>query len=279
MTLAAKEMVSNSAKNVFRQLRDGDWKSREKKKKSYDMDDNEEIDEIYDGFLYEYDPDTDLRIEGTTIYLPPEVILGSLQTLAVDSWALGCVLYQCLTGRPPIIEVDETLAKNRIVSFDIKDSQTNDENILFGDDHAANMEKSARHLITQLLNRHANERPTMYQVADHPFFKDNGTDIFALWLQPAVKLEVGHNAQPPADAGWARRQLSSIWAPQPQAYNISWDSKVVPAHPTSRVASGPISEGEEAPAFFSKSNLLSSIRPASQVIPMPPRKKVEKDKA
>jgi len=279
VTLAAKEMVSNSAKNVFRQLRDGDWKSREKKKKSYDMDDNEEIDEIYDGFLYEYDPDTDLRIEGTTIYLPPEVILGSLQTLAVDSWALGCVLYQCLTGRPPIIEVDETLAKNRIVSFDIKDSQTDDENILFGDDHAANMEKSARHLITQLLNRHANERPTMYQVADHPFFKDNGTDIFALWLQPAVKLEVGHNAQPPADAGWARRQLSSIWAPQPQAYNISWDSKVVPAHPTSRVASGPISEGEEAPAFFSKSNLLSSIRPASQVIPMPPRKKVEKDKA
>mmetsp|Transcript_54617 Transcript_54617/g.63060 ORF Transcript_54617/g.63060 Transcript_54617/m.63060 type:complete len:1167 (+) Transcript_54617:89-3589(+) len=274
VTLAAKEMVSNSAKNVFRQLRDGDWKSREKKMKAYDMDDNEEIDEIYDGFLYEYDLDTDLRIEGTTIYLPPEVIMGSFQTLAADSWALGCVLYQCLTGRPPIIDVEETLAKNRIVSFDIK----GDENILFGDDHAANMEKSARDLITQLLNRNANERPTMYQVADHPFFQDNGTDIFTLWLQPAVKLEVGHNAQPPADAGWARRQLSCIWAPQPQAYDISWDSKATPAHPNSRVESGPIFEGEEATTFFSKSHLLPSIRPASHVIPMPPRKKVEKDK-
>ncbi|OEU08472.1 kinase-like protein, partial [Fragilariopsis cylindrus CCMP1102] len=75
------------------------------------------FDDAYDGFN-EYNPDADLRIEGTTIYLPPEVISGSFPTLAADSWALGCVLYQCLTGRPPIIEVDETLAKNRIVSFD-----------------------------------------------------------------------------------------------------------------------------------------------------------------
>jgi hypothetical protein len=38
VTLTAKEMISNSAKNVFRQMRDGDWKTREKKKKACDMD-------------------------------------------------------------------------------------------------------------------------------------------------------------------------------------------------------------------------------------------------
>ena len=276
VTLTAKKMISNSAKHVFRQMRDGDWKTREKKKKVCDMDDDEEFDDAYDGFN-EYNPDADLRIEGTTIYLPPEVISGSFPTLAADSWALGCVLYQCLTGRPPIIEVDETLAKNRIVSFDIKDSQSDDKNNLFGDDHAANIERSARDLITQLLNRHANERPTMNQVADHSFFQDNGIDVFSLWLQPALTLGVGHNAPPPADAGWARRQLSSIWAPQPQAYDISTDSLAAPTRPTGREVSGLIPEGKEAPTFFSKSNLLPSVRPASQVIPMPPRKKVGKD--
>ena len=276
VTLTAKKMISNSAKHVFHQMRDGDWKTREKKKKVCDMDDDEEFDDAYDGFN-EYNPDADLRIEGTTIYLPPEVISGSFPTLAADSWALGCVLYQCLTGRPPIIEVDETLAKNRIVSFDIKDSQSDDKNNFFGDDHAANIERSARDLITQLLNRHANERPTMNQVADHSFFQDNGIDVFSLWLQPALTLGVGHNAPPPADAGWARRQLSSIWAPQPQAYDISADSQAAPTRPTGREVSGLIPEGEEAPNFFSKSNLLPSVRPASQVIPMPPRKKVGKD--
>ena len=276
VTLTAKKMISNSAKHVFHQMRDGDWKTREKKKKVCDMDDDEEFDDAYDGFN-EYNPDADLRIEGTTIYLPPEVISGSFPTFAADSWALGCVLYQCLTGRPPIIELDETLAKKRIVSFDIKDSQSDDKNNLFGDDHAANIERSARDLITQLLNRHANERPTMNQVADHSFFQDNGIDVFSLWLQPALTLGVGHNAPPPADAGWARRQLSSIWAPTPQAYDISTDSQAAPTRPTGREVSGLIPEGEEAPNFFSESNLLPSIRPASQVIPMPPRKKVGKD--
>ena len=277
MTQAAKKMISDSAKNVFNQLRDGDWKTREKKKKSFDMDEDDEIEDVNNGFLQDYDPDADLRIEGTTIYLPPEVVSGSFPTLAADSWALGCVLYQCLTGRPPILEVDETLAKNRIVSFDIKNSQTNDEHILFGDSHAANMETPARDLITQLLNRHANERPTMTQVSDHAFFQNGGMDIFALWMQPALKLEVGDTAPPPADAVWARRQLSSIWAPLPQAYDISWDSQPALTRANGREQKGPIPEGEEAPAFFSKSNILPSVRSASQDVPMPPRKKFAED--
>mmetsp|Transcript_23610 Transcript_23610/g.65508 ORF Transcript_23610/g.65508 Transcript_23610/m.65508 type:complete len:1178 (+) Transcript_23610:69-3602(+) len=272
VTQAAKKMISESARNVFNQLRDGGLKTPKKKAKAFDMDEDNESDD--EGFLQEYDPDTDRRIEGTTIYLPPEVVSGSFPTLAADSWALGCVLYQCLTGRPPIIETDETLAKNRIVSFDVKDSENSDKDNLFGERHAANVEGSARDLITQLLNRLPGERPTMVQIADHPFFKDNGMDIFALWMQPALKLEVGDAAPPPADAGWARRQLSCIWAPQPQAYNISSDPETAPTHVKGRGESGPILEGKEASFFFSKSNIFPTIRTASQIVPMHPRKKV-----
>lgn len=266
VTTIAKELINNSAKNVFRQLRDGDWKTREKKGKEFDMDD-ENMEDEYD--IHEYDPDADLRIEGTTIYLPPEVVLGSFPSLAADSWALGCLLYQCVTGRPPICnEVDEALAKNRIVSFDVKESQS-----IFEEDHASNIENSARDLITLLMNRNAKERPEMNQVADHSFFKDNGVDVFSLWRQPPLKLAVGHNTPPPVDAGWARRQLSSIWAPQPQAYDVSWDSNLSSRHSSGSIIFGPILEGEEAPAFFSKTNLLPSIRPASNNVPLPPRKK------
>ena len=279
VTQAAKEMISKSAKNVFNELRDGDWKIEKKiKEKEFDMDEDEEDDGEKNGFTEDYDPNSDLRIEGTTIYLPPEVVAGSFPTLAADSWALGCVLYQCLTGRPPIVEMDEALAKKRIVSFDVNDSQNDNGDFLFGDSKTANMEPTARGLIIQLMNRNADERPTMTQVADHSFFQDNGIDIFALWSQPALKLEVGDTAPPPADAQWARRQLSSIWAPQPQAYDVSSDDSKSQRrrHSNGRELSDPIPEGGEAPFFFSKSSILPSVRSASQA-PLPPRKKVAED--
>lgn len=279
VTQAAKEMISQSAKNVFNELRNGDWKAQKKKKtKAFDMDEEEETDDDNDGFIQDYDPNSDLRIEGTTIYLPPEVVSGSFPTLAADSWALGCVLYQCLTGRPPILEVDETLAKKRIVSFDINDSRSNSEDFLFGDSKTANMEQSARGLITQLMDPDANKRPTMTHVADHSFFQDSGIDIFSLWRQPALKLEVGDTAPPPADAGWARRQLSSIWAPQPQAYDVSSDNSKLTMRRRSNGGefSGPIPEGGEASFFFSKTNILPSVHSTSQAH-LPPRKKVAED--
>jgi serine/threonine kinase PknH len=41
------------------------------------------------------------QIVGTVDYLAPELIKGSEATKATDVYALGCVTYECLTGRPP----------------------------------------------------------------------------------------------------------------------------------------------------------------------------------
>ena len=43
----------------------------------------------------------DGQIVGTPHYLAPELIEGRDATRASDVYALGCVLYECLTGRPP----------------------------------------------------------------------------------------------------------------------------------------------------------------------------------
>ena len=48
-------------------------------------------------------PEAPATLEGTTAYLSPEVIRGGASTsVASDCWALGCVLYQCIVGRPPV---------------------------------------------------------------------------------------------------------------------------------------------------------------------------------
>ena len=198
----------------------------------------------------------DLRIEGTVAYLPPEVVLGAIPTPAADSWALGCVLYQCLSGRPPILEADEATTRNRIVTFESKTQLPQENDPLFGTEqkHAADISDEAKSLIRALLERVPNERPTMQQVAEHEFF--GGQDVLRLYQKPAYPLDVGKVAPGPPDAQWSRRQFSSIWAPQPRAYDISGDGSngsLAQSIP-SEGSSAPIAEGNEAGSPFAASH-------------------------
>lgn len=271
ITAEAKLLVASSAKNLLKQLRDGDWKPQPKQKKNahekMDVDEEEQENEESDG---EYDAQDDHRIEGTTAYLPPEVVMGTVPTLAADSWALGCVLYQCLSGRPPILEDDETLTRHRIVAFHHEEAASGGRDLLFQDSHAAGIEPDAKDLIQQLLKRNAPERPRAAQIAQHDFFVKAGIDVFKLYRSVAHPLDVG-DVSPVADAKWSRRQFSSIWAPQPQAYDISLPTDDMPSGPRGIYSSGPIPEGEEAAAFFSRSSTHpNNLRHISEKVPLPP---------
>ena len=45
--------------------------------------------------------DTTSSIKGTPNYMAPEIILGNRYSFSVDWWALGVLLCEMLTGRPP----------------------------------------------------------------------------------------------------------------------------------------------------------------------------------
>lgn len=61
---------------------------------------------------------------GTADYMPPEQATGSAATQRTDLYALGCVMYAMLTGRPPftgknVTEVIESLKRDRPVPLDL----------------------------------------------------------------------------------------------------------------------------------------------------------------
>ncbi|KAL7547777.1 hypothetical protein ACHAWF_011052 [Thalassiosira exigua] len=245
VTPEAKALLKQSSTNLLKQLRDGDWKPTvTKSPTSGEMSSEDALES----------DEEDLRIEGTTAYLPPEVVIGGYPTPAADVWALGCVLFQCISGRPPILEDTDELTAQKIVSFNLCSDKQN----FFGNYDASTFDAKAKALIQIMFHRDAECRPDILQIAEADFF--DGLDIFSLHKKPAHPLDVGSIA-PATDAKWSRRQFSSIWAPQPRAYNIGTAAN----HPAKAGTTGdePISEGDEADEEFlprQKALLLSKIR-------------------
>ncbi|PPD96969.1 hypothetical protein GOBAR_DD06025 [Gossypium barbadense] len=57
---------------------------------------------------------------GTAAYVPPEVLNSSPATFGNDIWALGCTLYQMLSGTSPFKDSSEWLIFQRIIARDIR---------------------------------------------------------------------------------------------------------------------------------------------------------------
>ena len=119
--------------SFFDSIRDGGWRERSAKAVEIDDVDGIVIDtivelEINSGKKEEEsgDPMWGLgdknNVEGTPGYLPPEVLSeGMLPNQMADSWALGCTIEFCLTGRPPFYgDITQVLhqIQNRAIEAD-----------------------------------------------------------------------------------------------------------------------------------------------------------------
>nr|XP_009290329.1 serine/threonine-protein kinase ULK4 [Danio rerio] len=58
------------------------------------------------------------RIKGSPVYCSPEVLRGSETNVDSDLWALGCVLYEMFTGKPPFVSESMTGLVDLILNED-----------------------------------------------------------------------------------------------------------------------------------------------------------------
>lgn len=96
-----------AARNALRSMRSGDWKPEaelEAERSAASSVPHQNEGRVSE----EADSDDDCRLEGTAVYLAPELVKGQATSPAVDCWALGCLVYQCLAGRPPVWAETET---------------------------------------------------------------------------------------------------------------------------------------------------------------------------
>ena len=208
----------------------------------------------------------DKRQEATTAYMSPELARGGGVTCASDAWALGCVLYFCLAGKPPVWADSEQEMVQNIVQW----SDTS-----LAEHFPAGFPPAASDLVTQLLTADPSCRlghDGFASIAAHEFFAPlrdeaaaaptagaGSTDALAclntLYVRTPPDLAVGIAAPPAVEAKWSKRQFSRMYNPLPETFDA--DTEVVQAKPPShipadRLPSAVIPEGaDEAGAMFS----------------------------
>ncbi|MBA0692417.1 hypothetical protein Goari_009980 [Gossypium aridum] len=119
---------------------------------------------------------------GTAAYVPPEVLNSSPATFGNDIWALGCTLYQMLSGTSPFKDSSEWLIFQRIIARDIRFPNYFSE--------------EARDLIDRLMDidpsRRAGAGPDGYAaVKSHPFFKGVDWSNVRAETPPKLALKTG----------------------------------------------------------------------------------------
>ncbi|EFJ31911.1 hypothetical protein SELMODRAFT_168798 [Selaginella moellendorffii] len=82
---------------------------------------------------------------GTAEYVSPEVLNGHPVTIGADLWALGCIIYQMLEGRPPFKGGSEYLTFQKVLAKDLV--------------IPSHFPSAAKELINKLLNLEPDKRP------------------------------------------------------------------------------------------------------------------------
>jgi aurora kinase len=97
---------------------------------------------------------------GTLDYLPPEMVENRPYSESVDTWTIGVLLYEMLTGSPPFMApgTENTYKKIQECVVDFPDY----------------VSPEAKGLIQMLLQRDSTKRPNINVAIQHPFFAKHG---------------------------------------------------------------------------------------------------------
>ena len=116
---------------------------------------------------------------GTLAYLPPETLNNSGAYTATDIYLIGVNLYLFLTGKTPFYD--------KINSFQDFSKAISSAKLVFPKD----VKEDARNLITAMMNRLPEKRPTIQKVKEHKFFRDIDWDLmYEKRIPPPIPVDV-----------------------------------------------------------------------------------------
>ncbi|KAI4201311.1 MAG: hypothetical protein LQ350_003349 [Teloschistes chrysophthalmus] len=172
---------------------------------------------------------------GTAEYVSPELLRDKTACKASDLWALGCIIYQLLAGRPPFKAANEYLTFQKILSLEYG----------FPNDFP----EVAKDLVERLLVLEPSSRLSIEHIKNHQFF-EGITWGRRLWKQRPPKIR-SFGAAAPASAKLNGKT------------NDSYPPNIAPAHSTSAThyESGHGSNGNARPA----PKLITELPPPSQL--------------
>ncbi|GAB2211724.1 hypothetical protein Droror1_Dr00025057 [Drosera rotundifolia] len=120
---------------------------------------------------------------GTPCYMAPELFQdGGIHSYASDLWALGCVLYECFTGRPPFVGKEFAQLANSIIS-DPAPPLPGDPSSAFTD------------LINSLLVKDPAKRMQWPELCTHAFWRTKHSSV-PLPSQPAFTNMIELSSKP-----------------------------------------------------------------------------------
>ncbi|XP_012090189.2 3-phosphoinositide-dependent protein kinase 2 [Jatropha curcas] len=174
---------------------------------------------------------------GTAAYVPPEVLNSSPATFGNDLWALGCTLYQMLSGTSPFKDASEWLIFQRIIARDIRFPNYFSE--------------EARDIIDRLLDIDPSRRPGAgpdgyAALKMHPFFK--GINWKNIREETPPKLALESTAQ----SGDGENEQDSSWNPTHVGDGSVRQIDGTVGTPSSAEASGSITRLASIDSFDSK---------------------------
>ncbi|GME84915.1 unnamed protein product [Ambrosiozyma monospora] len=115
---------------------------------------------------------------GTAEYVSPELLKYNMCGFECDLWAVGCILFQLIVGRPPFKGATEYLTFEKIIALDYK----------FPDNYY--ISPMIQDIIRNLLILKPNNRYKIVDLQVHPWFKDvNWTNKESIWKAKVPKLE------------------------------------------------------------------------------------------
>ncbi|KAD2804757.1 hypothetical protein R6Q59_029826 [Mikania micrantha] len=197
---------------------------------------------------------------GTAAYVPPEVLNSSPATIGNDLWALGCTLFQMLSGSSPFKDASEWLIFQRIIARDVR----------FPDYFS----KDARDLIDKLLDTDPVKRPGAGpdgydSLKNHPFFRGIDWHDTRSKSPPRLVLEKGPTS---SFSSGGDDTLESSWNPTHIGDVIGTENKA--ADVTSSSDAGHITKLASIDSFDSKWQQF--LEPGESILMISMVKKLQK---